>query len=57
MFKVNNKDIRVKSVASNMFHTIFTYFRGVFMIDFEQVNVGWILAQQNPHVTAHNLLS
>ena len=57
MFKVNNKDIRAKSVASNMFHTIFTHFRGVFMIDFEQVNVGWILAQQNPHVTAHNLLS
>ena len=54
MFKVNNKDIRAKSVALNMFHP---FFRGVFMIDFEQVNVGWILAQQNPHVTAHILLS
>ena len=41
LFEVNNKDDRTTSMTS-MFATDFTNYSSVFVVDFEQVNTGWV---------------
>ena len=41
LFEANNKDNRTKSMTS-MFATDFTNYSSVSVVDFEQVNTGWV---------------
>ena len=41
LFEVNNKDNRTTPMTS-MFATDFTNYFSVFIVDFEQVNTGWV---------------
>ena len=52
LFKVNNNDIRTKSVTSFSwfycyFWTDFTYWSCVSICDFEQGNAGWLITSSN----------
>ena len=43
VFKDNNKDTRIASVASNVnFEHILKFIQLFFIADFEQINAGWV---------------
>ena len=50
LFKVNNKDTRMKSLTSLYCYlwTDFIRCSGYFIVDFELINAGWVLTIQDP---------